>query len=309
MFDVITQAAILIFCGILWQKARPMGIDPHTARRVITGLVYLLLLPALVVHVMWQAPLGIDTFHIAGLALVGLISALAISWVIYRKMTVPAATVGAMLLAATFPNATYLGLPVLEATLGPWAKSVAVQYDLLACTPFLLTVGILVARHYGSSTERGNPLTGLMKVPPLWAALVGIALNFADAPLTPWVDKLLSTLSSSVIPLMLIALGLSLSWSKQWREHSVQMIPALAIQLVITPLLVMLVGRNLAIDTTLLTAIVLEAAMPCMVIGIVLCDRFNLNTQLYATTVTISTLFAIVTLPLWHAIMQYDLLK
>ena len=36
-----------------------------------------------------------------------------------------------MILAAGFPNVTYLGLPVLEQTFGSWARSVVIQIDLL----------------------------------------------------------------------------------------------------------------------------------------------------------------------------------
>ena len=303
MFDVITQAAVLILCGVLWQYTRPMGIDPQTARRVITGLVYLLLLPALVLSVMWKATLGIETLQIVFLAFFGLFSALFLAWAIYKKLSIARASLGAMLLAATFPNATYLGLPVLEAALGPWAKSVAIQYDLLACTPFLLTVGILLARHYGTSEEKNNPIVDLLKVPPLWAAIIGVFLNISGIQPSDWTSNLLNTMSSGVIPLMLIALGLGLSWPKHWQTYSKIMLPALTIQLLLAPLMVWGLGYNLGIENELLTAIVLEAAMPCMVIGIVLCDRFNLNTELYATTVTVSTILAIVSLPLWHSLV------
>ena len=303
MFEVITQAAFLICCGMLWQKTRPMGITPDTARRVITGLVYILLLPALVLNVMWTAPLGIETLQIAASALFGLTASLLIAWLVFKRMNVTRATVGAMLLASTFPNATYLGLPVLEATLGGWASSVAIQYDLLACTPFLLTVGILIAGYYGNSKEKNNPLLELIRVPPLWAALLGIGFNLLNMPQTEWINSLLSKMSAGVIPLMLIAIGLGLSWPKAWQEHIKVMIPAHIIQLIIAPLLVLALGISVGIGQPLVTAIVLEAAMPCMVVGIVLCDRFNLNTQLYAATVTASTMLSVITLPLWHALL------
>jgi len=41
--------------------------------------------------------------------------------------------------------------------------------------------------------------------------------------------------------------------------------------------------------------------MPSMVLGIVICDRFNLDTSLYAAAVTVTTAMSLLTLPLWHA--------
>jgi hypothetical protein len=50
--------------------------------------------------------------------------------------------------------------------------------------------------------------------------------------------------------------------------------------------------------------VVLEAAMPSMVLGIVLCDRYRLDSSLYAMTVTVSTALSIVTLPMWFKLLQ-----
>lgn len=300
MFEVVAQAALIIVCGIAWRWMNPIGMDPAVARRAITGLVYYLLLPALVLSVMWRAPLGWEVLQVAGLALVGLVFALACAWIWYRMRGTAPTRTGAMLLAATFPNATYLGLPVLEKTLGPWARGVALQYDLFACTPFLLTAGVMLARHYGVHDDRESPWKALLKVPPLWAAALGIALNELGVPLNDWTAGFLGMLASGVVPLMLISLGLGLYWPRQWREHTGLIAPAAAIQLALTPLLVW--GGTHLVGTTpdLRTAIVLEAAMPSMLLGVVFCDRYGLDTQLYAETVTVTTLLALVSLPLWY---------
>ena len=64
MFDVFTQMAALIACGIAWRIWRPLGIHADTSRQSLTGLVYVLLLPALVLHVLWKSPLGLDSLRI-----------------------------------------------------------------------------------------------------------------------------------------------------------------------------------------------------------------------------------------------------
>ena len=45
----------------------------------------------------------------------------------------------------------------------------------------------------------------------------------------------------------------------------------------------------LGMEGPLRTAVVLEAAMPSMVLGLVLCDRFGLDTHLYAEIVVLTT--------------------
>ncbi|NIQ12640.1 MAG: AEC family transporter, partial [Gammaproteobacteria bacterium] len=39
--------------------------------------------------------------------------------------------------------------------------------------------------------------------------------------------------------------------------------------------------------------------MPSMVIGIVICDHYKLDTGIYAAAVTVTTLLSLISLPLW----------
>ena len=304
MNQVLPQMAALIVCGILWRFIKPPGMEADEVRRVITGLVYTLLLPALVLSVLWKTPLGLDTIKIALVAAAGVIAALLTSQWLFRRSTAPQAVAGALILAAAFPNVTYLGLPVLEKTFGAWARSVALQYDLFACTPLLLTVGILIARRHGSSSDSDHPVVALLKVPPLWAAILAVIMNLTGVPLPGGLEEFLRTLGNGVIPLMLIALGMALSWETRQLQRLPLLLPVLAIQLLAMPLLAWALTALLGLHGELRTAVVLEAAMPCMVLGVVVCDRYGLDTSLYATTVTASTALSFFTLPLWFHWVQ-----
>lgn len=304
MTDVLWQMALMIALGIGWRFVAPFGLSADQTRRALTGLVYTVLLPALVLLVVWRAPLGLDAARTAVVAAGGVLFGLAAGWAAYRALRAAPAAAGALVLAAAFPNATYLGLPVLEKVLGPWARAVAIQYDLFACTPLLMTVGVLVARFHGSRGDPENPLAALAKVPPLWAVAVAVGLNLGGVPLSPRVEGFLSGLGGAVVPLMLIALGMGLTWAPGGGGRRVALlVPAVAIQLLLVPPVVWALAAALGLSGDLLTAVVLEGAMPCMVLGIVLCDRFGLDSGLYAGAVTASTALSLVTLPLWFAWM------
>ncbi|HEY0721994.1 MAG TPA: AEC family transporter [Gammaproteobacteria bacterium] len=301
MYDVFIQTALLIMLGVLWRRFAPQGLDADTLRRSLTTLVYILLLPALVVVVLWRADLSLDSVRVALLAALGVLAGMGLAWLWLRRGKSSAAAIGALILASGFPNATYMGLPVLEAALGPWARSVAVQYDLFACTPLLLSVGVMIAAHYGGVQVKGHPLLALLRVPPLWAAVIGIALNLAGVPLPKVVGGLLDMLAGSVVPLMLFSLGLGLRWTAGGWSHLPQVLPVVVIQLIITPLLVWGASSLLGMSGPVQSAVVLEAGMPSMVLGIVLCDRYRLDTSLYAMAVTLTTAVSLFTLPLWLA--------
>jgi predicted permease len=303
MIDVILQSGFLILCGVLWRIFKPLRLDADSLRRNLTGLVYVLLLPSLVLVVLWKAPLNLDAVRVTGVAVSGVLLGLVLAWLWYRRGKTTAPAVGALLLAAAFPNATYMGLPVLEASLGPWARSIAIQYDLFACTPLLLSLGILIASHYGGVKEEGHPLLALLRVPPLWAALAAVLLNLSGAPILSGVETTLDKLGSSVVPLMLFSLGLGLQWSDRWRQQFSSLVPVILLQLLITPLLMWRLAGQIGLKGDMLTGTVLEAAMPSMVLGIVLCDRFKLDSALYAMAVTLTTALSLLTLPMWFELL------
>ena len=301
MQSVILQMAALILCGVLWRLFKPGHLDADTTRKVLTSVVYYLLLPALVLQVLWSAPLGITSFMISLTAVAGVLSAMLLSAWACRSCRHSGAVSGAVILAASFPNATYMGLPVLESLLGEKGANIAVQYDLFACTPLLLTAGILVARRYGKSGASGSVFATLLTVPPLWAAALAVGLNLSGAPLGSWLDQWLGMLASGVVPLMLFSLGLSLRWDTWKPTQLPSLIPVVLLQLLLTPLLVWGLSRSLGLQGDVLTGVVLEAAMPSMVLGLVLCDQYKLDTGLYAAAVTATTALSLFTLPLWFA--------
>jgi predicted permease len=266
--------------------------------------VYIVLLPALVLDVLWRAPLGLDAARTAASAAIGVGAGLVAAWGWFRSRRTPRREQGALLLAAAWGNVTYLGLPVLESAFGGWARSVAIQYDLFACTPLLLTVGIIVARAHGTATDDEHPLIGLARVPALWAAVAAVGLNVLSAPVPAILADAMARLAGGVVPLMLIAIGLALEWERGWTRRARVMLPVLVIRGAIAPLVVWGAAILLGLEGPPLAAVVLEAAMPSMVLGVVICDRYGLDTALYASAVTWSTAASIIVLPWWHAMVS-----
>ena len=302
---VIAQMTAMVLLGLWWQWAKPGGWEATQARGALTTLVYYILLPALVLAVLWRAPLGVESLQIAGLAALGVLASMGLMALIAHFMPLTRGQKGALLLAASFPNATYLGLPVLESLYGDYGRAVAVQYDLFACTPLLLSVGIALAVYYGKQEEgkEGAPWwLGVLKVPALWAAILAMALNFSGTPFPEALRGVLDRLGAGVVPLMLIALGMGLRLDALKPAALLRVTPVLLIQLAFAPALILAAGLGLGLQAPLLTALVLEAGMPVMVLGLVLCDRYGLDTGLYAAAATLSTLLSLLTLPFWHGV-------
>lgn len=304
MLATIFGMSSIIAVGLLWRLL--LGGDQAAAVRAqLARAVYSVFLPALVLHVMWQAPVDLDVLRIPVVAAAGALLSLLIAALIYGdgKRVGGGRAAGALLLAACFGNVTYLGLPVLTQTFGPWAQSVAIRYDLFANTPLLFTVGIMLAGHFGSSQKPLHPLVELLKVPALWAAVGSVLLSLACIPMPAWLDKSLGVLGAAVVPLMLLSIGMALRWQAGWFGRVHFLLPVIVIQLALMPLIVWGACIGVGMPQQLLAPAVIEGAMPCMVLGLVLCDRFRLDSSLYAEAVTLTTILSLFTLPLWLRVL------
>lgn len=304
MISTLLQMSALIACGALWRFFSFGGLNAERARTALTTVVYYLLLPVLILDVLWQADIGMQSFQYTILGISSSAFAMVAVVLCGRWMKFKNRQMGAVMLATAFPNVTYLGLPVLEQIFGGWARSVAIQLDLFALTPFLLTLGIASARRYGvQGGDPGKPLWLFFHTPPFWAALAAVALNLNGVTLPPALAAILQQLSAGVVPLMLLSLGMALSWRAVTWRNVPYVIPIIVIKMALMPWFAMGLVRFLTLDHAHKSAAVLEMAMPSMVLGVVFCDRYQLDSSLYAMAVSVTTLLTLVTLPFWHGVM------
>lgn len=303
MFSVMLQMALLIAAGMLWGRFAPDHLSALSHRRALTDLVFYILLPALVLDVLWQAPFDMRTASIALTAFSRLIVNLSLMWLCCRWMALSRPQQGALLLAATFPNAMYLGLPVTSEVMGVWSQAITLKYDLFACTPTLLTLGILLAQHYGSNAVKVHPLTALMRVPPLWALLIAMLLNLSHTPEPAMLQHALHALAGGVVPLMLISLGMSIRWDVFTLNILKTLLPVCVLALLVGPWVALHVAQALSLPQAIVTTVTLLAAMPTMVFGVVICERYQLDSTLYAAAVFTTTLLSMLSLPFWFYVL------
>jgi predicted permease len=231
--------------------------------------------------------------------------ALICAWLITRLVNWHKPVIGALLLAAAFPNVTYLGLPILMQTFGDWAQFVVIQLDLFATAPFLFTVGMLIARHYGEDNTP-QPLWKSLNAPPFWTAGVAVLLNTQGVITPDWLNAVLEKLASAAAPLMIFSLGLALNWQSLHIRQVPYVLPIVIIKLFLMPLCAMLIVEQLTLAQPQQAAAVMDMAMPSMLLGIVFCDRFRLDSSLYAMAVTVTTLLSLISLPFWHTLLTQE---
>jgi len=211
-----------------------------------------------------------------------------------RGLPRPAA--GVLVLATTFGNVMYLGLPVITETVGERFGYVAILYDLLATTPILLTAGMLAAARFGGGeASLRASLRRVLRLPPLWGVAAGIAVQLAGLPTPAVVLDAARLMGRAVIPVMIFTVGLALDF-RDLRRVPVAL-PALAVKLLAVPLLAWGLGRLAGLGGDVLRSVTIEGAMPVMVLTLVIADEFRLDVPLAATCIAVSTVASFFTVP------------
>jgi predicted permease len=301
---------ILMGFGVLWQFF-PSLPDRTQIRSAIGSIVLNVFLPALSFNVLYNAPLNVELWIVPTTSIIVCLSTLLVAWLVYRALfqisngNFAKASFGAMLLSAAWCNATYLGLPTVTLLLGEDYARIPILYDLLAITPLLLTVGASLGAFYGASEFKQDvrsSLLSIVKLPPLWAAVLGVVLSALHVPLPQAFMSACKIAGSAVAPVMIFSVGLALRFSSP--KSLVWILPALVLKLGFAPTLAYFTAQTLGLSGNAFAATVLEAAMPTMVLTMVIADKFKLDSELLAQTIATTTVLSFLTLPFLWQLLQ-----
>lgn len=304
MTSIFLSFFALMMCGALWRFI-PRVPDGTTVRAAISAVVMNILLPALTFKVLYNAPLQHDIWQVPVTALVSCCVSVLLAVVIYqvllpRVLALPMQSRGAMILASAWGNVTYLGIPIVTALVGEEFQRVPIYFDLLSLTPLLWSVGVVIAARYGTTTSVHpvwHSLQTLLRLPPLYAALLGLLCNALHIPIPEFIVKACSTAAAAVAPLMIISVGIALRFTQL--HKTIQTLPAVALKLVVVPIAAIALAHQLGISGGVYTATVAEAAMPTMVLTMVVSEQFGLDSELLAQAIALSTVLSFITIPFW----------
>lgn len=292
LLPVIAGVLAYVGLGVLLRVTKLL--TPEDSKPLNTLLIYVAL-PALVFTTIQPTVPDGRLAILPGIAWLVVIAGIAIAWGLTRLLHLEGPTAGAFILVAVFGNTAYIGYPVASALLGDAGLVRAIFSDLFGNTAAIITLGALVASHYGEHELKVNPLREILTFPPFIA--LALALVLRSVPVPEMVGSWLGVLGKLVVPLIMISVGLSLR-PKSVGEHLSKIAAIAGVKLVVLPLLALAIGTLLTRDVSTLRIAVLEAGVPSMMFTLVFGMRFKLDIDLIASAILVTTVGAIVTIPL-----------
>jgi predicted permease len=193
-----------------------------------------------------------------------------------------------------FPNTGNMGLPLALFAFGENGLAVALTvFMIIAVAQFTLGVAIL---------SGGSALGGALRSPVVYAGLLSVALIAFDLRLPDWLQNTVSMLGNISIPLMLIALGISLAGIN--RRYALKAMKLGSLRLLLGFAAGWLVTELLGVTGTLRGVLIIQSTMPVAVFNYLLAVRYRKSPEEVAGAVMVSTLLSFATLPalLWFVL-------
>lgn len=162
------------------------------------------------------------------------------------------------------------------------------------------TVGIYYAAK-GSEDNNGGYRTAFKavgKMPMVYAALLGILLNFGHLPIGKSLTEAVGLVADATIPTIMIILGVQLA-KIPFKNMMIEKISySLIIRLVISPVIALIITLILPVDPLLQKIMILMAAMPSAANTTMLAVKFNTDANFVSSMTLLSTCLSLITLPI-----------
>lgn len=294
-FDAFALILAMLGLGMLFARLRLL---PDGTAHALNLVVLYICLPAAVL--IFVPRLHLDASLLGVIATPWLLAAATVPlvWLGTRALGFGRGEHAVLLLCVALGNTSFVGYPMVRALLGDHALPYAVVYDQFGTFVLLSTFGIYVlARYTGDSSPSAREiLLRMAKFPPLWALAFALTLM----PETPphWIASGLQRLSDAMLPLVMLAVGLSIQL-KLPREELKPLGVGLLLKLLVLPLLALPLSYAFGLRGEVFQVNVLESAMPTMITAAALAMAHNLAPRLAAALVGYSILLSLATLPAW----------
>ncbi|XOB62057.1 AEC family transporter [Campylobacterota bacterium DY0563] len=268
-------------------------------------LTYFILMPALLIFKLSTANLdNLNAIDFVITGILGIVFILVISIIIKFKMDTSGASFTSIVQGAIRFN-TYVFLGLIAAILGD--EGIALSALLITfAIPIINIICITVFAIYVNDTKATfiGMIKSIVKNPLIVACVIGGSINYFDFYMPIIAVKFLEILSASALPLGLLSIGFALDLNSI-KEAKLELVVSSVLKLVVMPVAMFFIGKLFALDSFLLTILIIFAAMPTASSSFILARQLGGDTKLMASIITFETLFSLFTVSFILGFLQY----
>jgi malate permease and related proteins len=206
---------------------------------------------------------------------------------------------GSFLISSMLGNTGFVGLAITPAFISPEHQSWLVLYSVTQNVVGTYGIGVFVSSYFGRPDEKNHwwlQLRDVLTVPSIWGFVLGMTTR--SLPFADWVESGLRNSVGIVIAAALLLMGMRLSQLRGWRSLKLAIVPSV-LKVVVMPLFLGIVLVLMRFPAEPRLALVLMAGMPSAFAGLILAEEYELDRELIASCIVLTTVALLVLLPLW----------
>jgi malonate transporter len=243
-------------------------------------------------------------------AVVGLVylALFSLTWFVERKMFRSNAADSAVLaLTLAFPNATAVGIPLLDAVYGPSAAAataMGIAIGAVTISPIALAIlerSTLKGRALSPAAQIGSAMWKVVKRPVVWAPVLGVVAALVQLHVPDFVNRSLTVMGNATAGAALFLTGLIVSAQRFSLDGRV--IAAIAAKNLLQPALCLAIAWMIGLSIVETRYAVLIAAIPCGFFGLVFGKGFNSSPLTASSSLIFSYVFGIASLAGWIVLL------
>ncbi|MCF3944435.1 AEC family transporter [Oceanobacillus alkalisoli] len=293
--QVIIPIMLVFLAGFILQRLRPMSV------RSVSAVTIYILSPALVFITLYDTDFDSGYLVIIIYMLVLFAIMVILNKILGKIFKWPDKTESAAILATGFMNSGNYGLPVVLFSVG----TVALPYAV-----FIMVIQGLMNNFFGiyyASRGRDGMKTAflnVMKMPTTYAAILGIAFQYLDVPVSESIHSMLSMVGEASIPVMMIVLGMQLGSLTSLRLNWQVIISSVTLKMVGAPIIAYLFVVLFNIDPLVGVVLIIISAMPTAATTTMYAIEFDSEPELVSSMTFIATIVSIISVSVVLNLLQ-----
>ena len=162
---------------------------------------------------------------------------------------------------------------------------------------FMWTVAIAILS--SDDENRGwSAFYKLIRNPSIIALILGIIRGLFQIPIPSFVDRSIGQLGAMVAPFSAIMIGSIIATIDLKSLFEKGVLRYISIRLLAIPIAVLIISKLIGLDDTLIGVLTIMTSMPAGTTTALLADNYDLDVELSSKVVFVSTIFAIITIPI-----------
>ena len=300
--NAVLPLFIMTLLGFVLKKT---GIVSSRAMKQMNRICYLIFIPLLLFNNIYKTELE-DIVH-PGLIIFAVISVLAI-WVISIIISLltekTPQTRGAMIQGMYRSNFTLYGLPIVTFLFG--SENVGITSFLIAIVvPMFNVMAIITLETFrGGKSSIGKIAAGVVKNPLMIGSVLGILALAVDLHLPAFIETSINSLSSLAVPLSLIIMGASFSFTKI-RHKKWQLALTVAMRMLIFPAVFLSISILLGFRDIQLASLMALFASPTAIVSYPMAVQMESDGEFACGVLMFTTIISIATVFLFVFLLQY----